>query len=272
MLIPKIFCYFGLFQWQDFYSLLLVIFCVYKFLNFLSSHRTVNLLSYTYILYFNMLFAYFINCQTIFNFLIHATPVILVILILMHQKNLQKNWLGVGVAKVEKHNLLWLDEIAKILIWAKNHNYFPIILIEQIDNIETILENKIEVNAYYNAKLLKSLIDCNQAPNNQIIVFNNNQIKLMNANFSPNQFFFNDQKTACAHITSLTSTIIMFCESDNLKINLFIDGERQLIESQNIGSTLRQCILNQNLILKESLNDKPKFYSQRVKTTTTLEI
>jgi DNA integrity scanning protein DisA with diadenylate cyclase activity len=272
MLIPKILCYFGIFQWQDFYSLMIVILCVYKFLNFLSSHRTVNLLSYTYILYLNMLFAYFINCQTIFNFLMHSTPVILIILILMHQKNLQKNWLGVGVAKIEKNNLLWLDELAKILIWAKHHNYFPLILIEQFDEIESILENQIEVNANYNTQLLKSLIDCNQAPTNQIIVLNNNNIKLVNASFLPNQLFYNDQIMSSTHVTAMTSTIIVFCTADNLKINLFANGNTHLIESHNLGSTLRQFILNQKLKLKESLDDKHQFYSQRAQTTTSVKI
>lgn len=272
MFIPKIFCYFGLFQWQDFYSLLIVVICVYKFLNFLSSHRTANLLAYSYVLYLNMIFAYFINCQTIFNFLVHATPVILIILILMHQKNLQKNWLGVGVAKVEKNNLLWLDEISKILIWAKHHNYFPIILIEQFDNLESILENQVEVNANYNTQLLKSLIDCNQAATNQIIVLKNNKIKLVNANFLPNQLFYKDQIMSATHVTAMTSTIIIFCSSDNLKINLFVNGEHQHIDSQSIGSTLRQFILNQNLIFKERSDDKYKFNNQRAKAATSFEI
>ena len=272
MLIPKIFCYFGLFQWQDFYSLLVIILCVYKFLNFLSSHRTVNLLSYTYVLYFNIIFAYFINCQTIFNFLVHSTPVILIILILMHQKNLQKNWLGVGVAKVEKNNLVWPDEIAKILVWAKHHNYFPLILIEQFDDVEPILENQIEVNADYNTQLFKSLIACNQAPTNQIIVLKNNQIKFINASFLPNQLFYKDQIMAATHVTAMTSTVIIFCAGDNLKINLFINGEHQHIESQNMGSTLRKFILNQKLIFKERLDDKHQFYNQRTKTTAPFEV
>jgi hypothetical protein len=219
-----------------------------------------------------MLFAYFINCQTIFNFLVHTTPVILIILILMHQKNLQKNWLGVGAAKVEKTNLLWLDEIAKILVWAKHHNYFPLILIEQFDDVEPILENQIEVNANYNTQLLKSLIASNQAPNNQIIVLKNNKIKFINASFLPNQLFYKDQIMAATHVTAMTSTVIIFCAADNLKISLFINGEQQHIESQNMGSTLRQFILNKNLIFKERLDDKHQFYNQRVKTTTSFEI
>jgi hypothetical protein len=190
----------------------------------------------------------------------------------MHQKNLQKNWLGVGVAKVEKTNLLWLDEIAKILIWAKHHNYFPLILIEQFDDVESILENQIEVNANYNAQLLKSLIDCNQASTNQIIVLKKNQIKLINASFLPNQLFYKDQIMAATHVTSMTSTVIIFCVADNFKINLFINGEHQHIESQNMGSTLRQFILNQNLIFKERLDGKHQFHNQRAKTTTSFEI
>ena len=272
MFIPKIFFYFGLFKWQDLYSLLLIVYCVYKFLNFLSSHRTVNLLAYSYLLYLNILFAYFINCAAIFNFLIHGTPVILIILILMHQKNLQKNWLGVGVAKIEKQNYLWLDEIAKILIWAKHHNYYPLIFIEQFDKIDSLIENQIEVEANYNAKLLKALIDCKQTITNQIIVLKNDKIKSINGNFLQNQILLKDQKIAATHITSLASTLIIFCEPDNFKINLFVNGERQLIESQNMGNVLRQILLKQNSQFKEELNYEHTNYSQRTKTTTSAQI
>jgi hypothetical protein len=77
---------------------------------------------------------------------------------------------------------------------------------------------------------------------------------------------------AATHVTAMTSTIIIFCTADNLKINLFINGNQQLVESQKMGSTLRQFILNQNLIFKERLDDKHQFHNQRAQTTTSFEI
>lgn len=256
--------YLAIFKWQDGFALFIIIFTTYRFLRFLSSHNTLQLLGYCYALFGTITVAYIIKSYALVDFLVQNMSLILVVMILMHQKSLQKNWLGIGAAKKISENYHWLDNISRILIWAKTQNLYPIFLIENNENLNPLLENYITIQANYNERLVRTLIS---NPENQIIVINQDKIKssseaVLKTNF-PEEI---DLETKLLHISSLANAIVVYCEKNINKICIMHQGNKKLTESQNCSILLRQ-FLNQNV--NREANVQTVNFQTNKRTTTT---
>lgn len=260
--------YLAIFKWQDLFALALIIYTIYKFLKFLSSHNTLHLLGYCYALFSTIVLTDIFNCPAVSLFLIQSCPIIIVILILMHQKSLQKNWLGVGKAKKNNTSYNWLDTIAKDLIWAKTKNINPIIIIEQEEDLTILFDDFVNVETEYNEQLFRCLISNNNIENkDQIILINQNKIKLCNCKFNKKNILAEENKDFLAtHITSLTSSIIIFSEKNTHKITIMQDGKKNIIESQQCGRTLR------SLLKTNKETDEHTSFYQRNKAATAAQI
>jgi len=241
--------YLLIFSYKDFISLFVIISTVYLFFKFLANHNTLNLLAYCMSYYFVFLSSYVLDIKSLFIFLVYVSPVYLVILLLMHQKNLQKNWLGIGTAKKENDGSDIIENISRNLIFAKNKGLFPIVIIERDDITNTLYSRYTEVNAKYTDNLFQSLSKDN------IIVFKNNNIKYFDAEIEKiDQIDFYEY---LKHICSLLDCIIIYSSKNDYKINILADGNISKVESQSCSYVLKKIINKQKVITNE-ISNKPK--------------
>lgn len=240
------FKYLLIFSFKDLISLTVIISTVYLFFKFLASNNTLNLFGYCLSYYLIFLTSYFLDIKSLFSFLVYVSPIFIVILLLMHQKNLQKNWLGIGIAKGENYEFDVIDNISRNLIVAKNRGIFPIVIIEREDNTSSLYSKYTELNAKYTDNLFQSL------SRNNIIVFKQNNIKYFDAQIEKIEEI--DFHEYLKHICSLLDCLIIYSSKNDYKINILADGNITKTESQSCNYVLKKIVNKQKVFLDENIS------------------
>lgn len=148
--------YLKIYAWRDCLEILVLATIVYKFTLWLSRDKTLAPISFFYTYSLLLIGTYYLNLSVVNTVLLFASPVCLVLMIVMHQYSLQKNVIAyktIQPAYEEQYD--WADELMRACLNALNKNKDIVCLIERSDNLKDL----VQAPYYLNADLRKHVLE-----------------------------------------------------------------------------------------------------------------
>lgn len=150
------------FGWRDVIEVIFFSSCFYYFSIWLSKDKKNNLVSYFYLYSFILLGAYQLQLSTITALLCIASPIIIMLFIIMHQQVLQRNFVALRAATTSQQNSdAWLETLIRSCLVALNHTKEILCVIEYKDNMRDFMGTTLELNIKLNDGVLDLIIESN---------------------------------------------------------------------------------------------------------------
>lgn len=127
---------------QDCIEITAFIFLTYKCLIWLKQDHTKNLLLSSYMYICVTIFAYLSSCSVLFHTLLISAPVSIIFALIIHQKQLQKNFIlssktNLDFQKMPQAN--WLKSLLQSCLQASHHKKNIVCIIERSQNLKPLL-------------------------------------------------------------------------------------------------------------------------------------
>lgn len=151
-----------LFGWRSLIEIIFFSSLFYFFSLWLKTDRRSNTLGYFYSYCTITLLSYAFELNVISQFLLLMAPVAIMLLVLVHQETLQKNFVtarNITPAKVTDHD--WLGILMRAYLTAVNKNKSVTCVIERYDALGSILAAPLTFNAPIKKDLLDILLSSN---------------------------------------------------------------------------------------------------------------
>lgn len=103
--------------------------------------------------------AYLLTLPFIFSLLLSATPIVCILLILMHQETLQKNFVIPQKIVPALRDSSWIESLIQTCMIASAQNKNLHIVIQHHDDISTYVELGCPVNSFLSKELLLTLVN-----------------------------------------------------------------------------------------------------------------
>lgn len=134
-----------------------------------------NILAIFYTLISACIVANFCNMITISNFIILFTPGFLMILFLIHQNTLQKNFIALKkISPATKNENSWLDDFFRSCLNSMANNKQVTVIIESTESIQEFIKSEFNINAPINQDLTNILINSSSFDQNKMIYISSN--------------------------------------------------------------------------------------------------
>ena len=134
----------------------------------LKQDRQKPLLVYCYLYCFFWIACFLFDLKTLLHLLELTTPVVVMLFILVHQKTLQKNFIGLYKAiPARKVQTLWLEELIRFCLQADQNFMF---LIEHKNSIAELLSIGLPLQTDITSTVLTYLCQCKQFNHDQYIL------------------------------------------------------------------------------------------------------
>ncbi len=158
------------FGWRDCCEIAFLSTIVYYFSSWLSTDTTKNLLGTFYIYLILLYVSYTLQLTTITIFLLYFSPIAAILLIIMHQELLQKNFITYKkISLINEINEDWLETIIQVCLQTISKNKSINIIIEQHDSLKDYFQIPCKLNTPLSNILLSVLIDSNWYDDNKLI-------------------------------------------------------------------------------------------------------
>ncbi len=135
----------GLYLYQDYLEVIFFTFVIYRCLMWLKQDHTKHLVFASYSYFSCLTLSYYFSCTILFSTLLILAPVCLMLCVILHQKQLQKNF----VLPSTKHTSIktmphknWIDTLIQSCLIASHHNKHISCIIERNDHIHSLLQTK----------------------------------------------------------------------------------------------------------------------------------
>lgn len=127
---------------QDCLEILVFIAISYKSLIWLKQDHTKNLLINAYIYIGLLTFAYISSCSILFHTLLIAAPICIIFALIIHQKQLQKNFIlssktNLSLQKTPQKN--WLESLLQSCLYASHQKKNIVCIIERSQHLQPLL-------------------------------------------------------------------------------------------------------------------------------------
>jgi diadenylate cyclase len=134
---------FALYTYQNYIEVIILSFLVYKALRWLQSDHTKPMVLYVYLYAGIIIFSQLINALILFWVLIICTPIVAILCIIAHQKNIQKYFAWKNVHRFETSTLPdqhWMELLVRSVLLAAHHKKNIFCIIQRNDYILHYLE------------------------------------------------------------------------------------------------------------------------------------
>ncbi len=253
----------------DCVEILFFTFVTFKISSWLNKDHTKPLLLYFYS-YFTILFcAYFFQLTTVYQLMLVTAPIYFVLLIVQHQKNLQKNFIiskQKPLTPATSIHKEWLETLMRACLIASHHKKNITCVIEQCDSLDTLIDKPFILEILIQKKIIDMLLESVSYDNTKLItVDRHGTILTMNASWSDviiNELIFTQiherqlPKEYAKIITAKTDAILIHINSEHQ--HNFIAYQGKIIENITIDQALK---LIKNLLHKK---DNEQLLSQGI--------
>lgn len=242
--------YLHIYSFIDVIEIMLLMLATFKISSWLNKDYTKPLLLYFYF-YFAILFtAYFFQLSTIYHLMIATTPIYFVLLIVHHQKNLQKNFIlskNKPVTPAKMVHKEWLEILIRSCLVASHHKKNVTCVIEQSDSLETLIDKPFVMDIPIQKYIIDMILESISYNDSKLILVNRNgTIITINASWSDlvmNELIFNHinehqlPKECAKVITSKTDAILVHINSENQ--HNFVAHQGKIIENLTVDQSLK---------------------------------
>lgn len=243
----------------DCVEILFFIFITFKISSWLNKDHTKPLLLYFYSYFTTLFCAYFFQLATVYQLMLVTAPIYFVLLIVHHQKNLQKNFI------ISKHKPLtpaksihkeWLETLIRACLVASHHKKNITCVIEQFDSLETLIDKPFSLDIPIQKQIIDMLLESVSYDNTKLITVDRyGTILSINACWSDlviNELIFTHiperqlPKEYAKVITSKTDAILVHINSEH-QLH-FVAHQGKIVENVTIDQALK---LIKNLLYKK---------------------
>jgi hypothetical protein len=162
----------SLFHWKDLVEIFFFSSIFYYSSLWLRRDRTKNLLFYFYAYGLVGIASYAFALETITLCLFLYAPVAAMIFLMLHQTQLQKNFITAQSITPPQQRRDWLSTLFQSLLGAVNSNKQIICVIEKFDSLKTVLDSNLSFNAEVDKGLLDILFTSDFFDHNKMILVN----------------------------------------------------------------------------------------------------
>ncbi len=251
--------YLQIYSTADCVEILFFIFTTFKISSWLNKDHTKPLLLYFYSYFATLFSTYFFQLTTVYQLMLVTAPIYFVLLIVHHQKNLQKNFIisqNKPLTPAKSMHKEWLETLIRACLVASHHRKNITCIIEQFDSIDTLIEKPFTLDIPIQKKIIDILLESVSYDNTKLILVDRyGMILSINASWSDlviNELIFtqiNEQqlpKEYAKVITAKTDAILVHINSEHL--HHFIAHQGKIIENVTIDQALK---LIKNLLHKK---------------------
>ena len=139
----------GLYYIQDFLEVAIFISLTYKCLTWLKQDNTKNLLLGSYLYISLVVFSYLTSCNILFFTLMLAMPICILFVLVIHQKQLQKNFLlssktNIVLTSTPQNN--WLESFIQSCLISSHNKKDLTCIIERSQNLQPLIKSPFILN------------------------------------------------------------------------------------------------------------------------------
>ncbi|MBT3456196.1 hypothetical protein HN446_03980 [bacterium] len=235
---PAFISHSGIFRIIDFIEITIFAAAIYIFLSWLSKNKYKYLLGYFHLYCIAFFGSYFFKMHALNQFLLFFSPVVFTLLIVFHQKTLQKNLVGVAMKKpFSQIDINWLETVTQVCLFIINKNKSIRCVIERKDPLESLLQSSFMFDANIDKHLLTIILE-NKVVNTQKLLWleESGKIRAINTswdleqqdewfaeeyNFEQESQWFEQAKI----FTEQTDALIFSITPEKRVFNIIIDGK-----------------------------------------------
>lgn len=243
----------------DCIEILFFIMATFQVSSWINKDHTKPLLLYFYS-YFAILFAaYFFQLTTVYQVMLTTAPIYFIILIVHHQKSLQKNFIiskNKPLTPAKSIHKEWLETLIRSCLVASYHKKNITCVIQQCDNLDSLIEKPFTLDIPIQKQIIDILLESVSYDTNKLIsVDRHGIIHSINASWSDliiNELLFTQvselqlSKEYAKITTSKTDSIIIHINHDHQ--HHFVAHQGKIIEHITIDQALK---LIKNLLYKK---------------------
>ena len=150
-----------IFSYKDLLEIMFFSSCIYYFSVWLKQDRTKNLLFPFYCFCVVTLLASTFHLQTVSSFLLFYGPVIVLLFILVHQEQLQRNFVTLHNIKPQKDLATknWVETVIQSTLRARTKNKTIRVIIEHTDSLSSCITAPFRLETEMQSSLLNMLLD-----------------------------------------------------------------------------------------------------------------
>lgn len=251
--------YLQIYSTIDCIEILFFIFITFKISSWLNKDHTKPLLFYFYSYFTTLFCAYFFQLTTVYQLMLVTAPICFVLLIVHHQKNLQKNFIiskQKPLTPAKSIHKEWLETLIRACLVASHHKKNITCVIEQFDSIETLIDKPFILDIPIQKQIIDILLESVSYDNTKLITVDRCGIILsINTCWSDlviNELIFTQiperqlPKEYAKVITSKTDAILVHINSEHQ--HHFIAHQGKIVENVTIDQALK---LIKNLLYKK---------------------
>jgi DNA integrity scanning protein DisA with diadenylate cyclase activity len=172
-----------IFNWKDAVEIAFFVSTFYYFSAWLAKDKTKNLVMGFYGYSTLVVLTHFINLSNVNYLLIAAFPAAIMFLFLVHQKELQKNFITFQNIKPKVKNLDWIDIILRAAVTAVDNNKHFLCLIEGKDSLKGFINTEMRADSELNESLIDVLIKSPMFNQDKIVWVSNGKLLAINADW-----------------------------------------------------------------------------------------
>ncbi|MCX5923683.1 MAG: hypothetical protein NTU89_03915 [Candidatus Dependentiae bacterium] len=162
----------GLYTYQNYIELFFFVLITNKTLTWLKKDHTKHLLFYTYS-YFALLFAsYSFSCTILFSSMIIFSPALVIFCIVIHQKQIQKNFVFASLKQVSPSTIPdqnWLEVLIRSCLLSSYQKKQLICIVQRFDHLGTLLQAPYELNLPVQQDIVDLILASNDLDNPSIL-------------------------------------------------------------------------------------------------------
>lgn len=251
--------YLQIYSFTDCAEILFFIGATFKISSWLNKDHTKPLLLYFYSYFATLFSAYFFQLTTVYQLMLVTAPIYFVLLIVHHQKNLQKNFIiskNKPLTPAKSIHKEWLETLIRACLVASHQRKNITCIIEQCDSLETLIDQPFVLDIPIQKKIIDMLLESVSYDNTKLITVNRHGIILsINASWSDlimNELIFTQiherqlPKEYAKVVTAKTDAILVHINSEHQ--HHFIAHQGKIVESVTIDQALK---LIKNLLHKK---------------------
>jgi DNA integrity scanning protein DisA with diadenylate cyclase activity len=251
--------YLQIYSGIDCVEIVFFIFTTFKISSWLNKDHTKPLLLYFYSYFTTLFSAYYFQLTTVYQLMLVTAPIYFVLLIVHHQKNLQKNFIiskNKALTPAKSIHKEWLETLIRACLVASHHRKNITCVIEQFDCLETLIDKPFILDIPIQKQIIDILLESVSYDNTKLItVDRHGTILSINASWSDlviNELIFTQiherqlPKEYAKVITSKTDAILVHINSEHQ--HHFVAHQGKIIENVTIDQALK---LIKNLLHKK---------------------
>ncbi len=265
--------YLQIYSSTDCVEILFFIFITFKISSWLNKDHTKPLLLYFYSYFATLFSAYFFQLTTVYQLMLVTAPIYFVLLMIHHQKNLQKNFIISKSKPLTPTKMMvkeWLETLIRACLVASHHRKNITCVIERFDSLDTLIDKPFTLDIPIQKQIIDMLLESVSYDNTKLIMVDRHGMILsINASWSDlviNELIFtqiNEQqlpKEYAKVVTTKTDAILVHINSEHQ--HHFIAHQGKIVENVTIDQALKlvKILLNKKdneTSLSQGINHDP---------------